>query len=286
MTTRTFRDTKQDLSRIGRQAKHATSNPWVESVERLGYLVRGLLYFIIGVLALQLALGAGGATADQTGAIAMIGSQPMGKALLIVTTVGLAGYSFWGFVRAFGDPLRRGTSLKGIVERIGFLISGLSYGILVIPTADFVLNRPVGGASAGKPADLTAQLLSQPNGRWLVFAFALFWGAAAVGQFYSAYTAHFARDFQTSTMSKEEFKLSKEIGRLGYAARGVVFGLSGWFIFESALTLDPRRAVGFDGVLLKLAQAPYGPLVLAVVAFGLVAFGVFSALCAKWIKVD
>ncbi len=284
MATITTRPAKQNAKQIAHKAKRAASNPWVEQFERFGYLVRGLIYFIIGTLAVQLAMGAGGATTDQTGAIAVIGAQPMGKILLLLVVVGLAGYSLWGFVRAIFDPLGRGTKMKGIVERIGFLVSAVSYGALVIPTIQYLMNQP-SGQSKGNPADLSAQLFAQPYGRWLVIGFGIFWTVAAAGQFYSAYTAHFIQDFRTSTMSVAEFKWASRIGRFGFAARGVVFGLIGFFVIQSGLTMDPRKAQGFDGVLLKIAQAPYGTLLLALVAFGLVAFGVYSALCARWNKV-
>src|SRR4030081_3367335 len=104
--------TKQAGEAVVHEAKHAAMNPWFERLERLGFLVRGLLYIIIGLLALQLAVGAGGATATPTSAIALIGRQALGKLLLVIIVAGLAGYSLWGFVRAILDPLGRGTSAK------------------------------------------------------------------------------------------------------------------------------------------------------------------------------
>jgi hypothetical protein len=284
MATIAAKPLKRNAKQVAHKAKRATSNEWVERLERFGYLVRGLIYFIIGALAAQLAIGAGGATTDQTGAIAFIGNQPLGKALLVLVAVGLTGYSLWGFVRAVFDPLGRGTAMKGILERIGFFVSGLSYGALVIPTVQFVINRP-GAQPTGNPAGLSAQLFAKPFGPWLVVGFGLFWIVAAAGQFYSAYTAHFAKDFDTNTMRVAKFKWARRIGRFGFAARGVVFGLIGLFVLQAGLTMDPHKAQSFDAVLLKIAQAPYGPILLAVVAFGLVAFGVYSALCASWNKV-
>lgn len=284
MATVTARPVKQEAKQVAHKAKRAASNPWVERLERFGYLARGLIYIIIGVLAVQLAIGAGGATTDQTGAIAVIGAQPLGKVLLVLVALGLAGYSLWGFVRAIFDPLGRGTEMKGIVERIGFVVSGVSYGILCIQAVAYLTNKP-SAQSSGNPADLSARLFAQPNGQLLVIVFGLFWIVSAAGQLYIAYTAHFVRDFNANRMSVAEFKWAEVIGRFGYAARGVVFGLIGFFVVQSGLTLDPHKAKGFDGVLLKIAQAPNGTLLLALVAIGLVAFGVYSALCARWNKV-
>lgn len=282
MTTSTARPVKQAAKQVANEAQQP--NKWVEWLERFGFVVRGAIYFVMGIMALQLAIGAGGATTNPTGAIALIGAQPQGKLLLALVAIGLTGYSFWGFVRAIWDPLGRGNGMKGLVERVGFLISGVSYGALVIPTVQYLTNKP-GGQASGNPTDLAARLFAQPNGKWLVIAFGAFWLIAAIGQFYGAYSAHFAVDFKTGTMSAQEYTWAKRIGRIGFAARGVVFGIVGIFIVQSGLTLDPHKAVNFDGALLKLAQGPNGNLLLALVAVGLVAFGVYSALGARWNKV-
>lgn len=125
--------TKSKAKQTGRQLSHAAANPWVERLARFGYLMRGVVYATIGVLALQLALGTGGQATTQSGAIAMLGSQPFGKGLLILIVVGLASYSLWGFIRALFDPLHRGHDSKGMVARIGFAFNGLAYGLLIIP---------------------------------------------------------------------------------------------------------------------------------------------------------
>src|SRR5689334_16313035 len=140
--------TKQAGKAVVQEAKHAAMNPWFERLERFGFLVRGLIYIIVGVLALQLAAGAGGAATSPTSAIALIGRQPAGKLLLVLVIPGLAGYSLWGFVRAILDPLGRGTQAKGLVDRAGFFFSGLSYGLLIIPAVLTLLDKP-STASAG-----------------------------------------------------------------------------------------------------------------------------------------
>lgn len=259
------------------QVKHAAAKPWVERFERFGFAIRGLIYITIGALALQLALGTGGATTNPTSAIAMIGRLPLGKPLLVLIAVGLAGYSLWGLARAILDLLGRGSDLKGIIERLGFLISGLSYAALIIPTVLALMNKPSGRAS-GNPINL-------PAGHWLQVAFGLFWIVAAAGQAYAAYTAHFTKDLKTSTMSAEEIKAATWLGRIGFAARAAVFGLIGVFILQSAFAVGAQRARGFDGALAEIARAPYGALLLGAVAIGLILFGAFSGFSAKWNKI-
>jgi hypothetical protein len=275
---------KHEAKQTARDLKHATANPWVERLERFGYITRGLVYATIGVLALQLALGAGGAATSQTGAIARLGSQPFGQVLLLLIVVGLASYSLWGFIRAIFDPMRRGHDVKGRVERIGFVFSGISYGLLVIPTLQFLMNQ--GGRQQGSnSADISVQLFKLPFGPWLVAGFGLLWIGLGLVQLYTAYKRAFMQDFQVNHMSAPERAWATRLGQMGHAARGIVFAVIGVLILEAARAHNPSQAQGFDSALLKLAQAPYGALLLGGVALGLIAFGVYSALSARWIKV-
>lgn len=171
-TTRTAKRKGQE--KIGDQIKGATKHPWVEWLTRFGYVARGILVAAIGFVALQVALGHGGQPTDQTGALAAIAHEPYGRVLLSAIVVGLVGFSLWGFIRAIFDPLRRGDDTSGIIERIGFAISGISYGALVYPAVQLIIG------SVGQPKsqtqttqDVTAQLLAQPFGPWLVGAVGL-----------------------------------------------------------------------------------------------------------------
>ena len=270
-------------NKIEEKGRRTAKTPWVEGLARLGYIARGVLYATVGLLALGVALGVGGAPTDKEGAITTIGAQPAGKILLIVIAVGLAGYALWGVIRALLDPLGRGTDPKGLGQRAGYLVSGLSYGGLVLPTVRVLLGS--GGDDGNQVQEGTATLLAAPFGPWLV---GLIGGIAMIGglgQFYEAYSAKFKKEFKTHQMREVELTWATRIGRFGYAARGVVFVLVGFFLVQAARNVDPQHAKGLDGALQTLAQQPYGPWLLGAVALGLVAFGIYSILCARWIQV-
>jgi len=281
MTSTTSKSAQQAGKAVLAEAKHNAASPWVQWLERFGFLTRGVIYIVIGLLALQLAIGAGGATENPTSAIALIGRQPFGKLLLALVAVGLAGYALWGFVRAILDPLGRGTDAKGLIDRAGFLFSGISYAGLSIATVLALLNKPSGSAR-GSTTGVPATLMTGPWAKWLVIAFGLFWIGAGIGQLAVAYTAHFMRDLKAGTMSVQEVKTATWLGKLGYAARGIVFVLIGLIILQTDFAVGAKQAQGFDGALAALAHAPYGGILLGAVAIGLVLFGVYSALCAKW----
>lgn len=270
-------------TKAAQQTRQAVNTPVVEGLARGGYIARGAIYALIGLLAAQLAFSSGGEITDQHGALQILGAQPFGKILLIVVAIGLVGYAMWGVIRAALDPLGRGSDARGLIERAGFLLSAISYGALAVVA--FNAATGVGNASgAGKPQDLSAELLSKPFGPWLVGILGLFWIGAGIGQLYTAWKADFKQDLKSDLPANEK-TWSERLGRAGYAARGIVFLLIGWFTIQAALTVNPNQAVGLDGALLKLAHQPYGMFLLGIVALGLLAFGIYSMLCARWMRV-
>ncbi|MEP7198595.1 MAG: DUF1206 domain-containing protein [Chloroflexota bacterium] len=289
MANTNARPTQKNVKKdVGAKAEEATRNPWMKALTRYGYFARGILFATIGFLALQVARGEPGAITDQNGALATIAAQPFGKILLIVIVAGLIGFSLWGFIRAIFDPLERGADKQGILERIGFVISGISYGGLVWPFVQLIL-----GASSAAPKsqtqttqDITAQILAQPFGPWLIGLVGLLVIGWSLSQVYIAYTAKFQKDFEAAKMNATERKWMVALGRIGIGARGLVFALIGFFLIQAALRADPKQAVGLDGALLKIAQQPEGQLLLIAAAAGLIVFGIYSMLSARWLKVS
>lgn len=286
----TIDDVKDSADAVGEKkdeakevAEEAASNRWVVWIMRFGYIIRGILYIVVGLLSVQLALGLGGRTADKDTAISAIARQPFGQALLVLVAVGLVGYSLWGFTRAILDPLGKGTSPGGIARRIGYVVSGLSYGALLIPTIQHLAGAVRGESNGTK--DVTAWLLAQPFGPWLVIMAGLIAIGGGMGQMYEAFKAGFKKDFKTREMTQEEMDWAVRAGRLGHAARGVVFGLTGFFLVQAGLHTNASEAKDLDGVLASILDQRYGPWLLGVVALGLISFGIFSMLAARWMQV-
>lgn len=264
--------------------KRAAANPALEFLERLGYVVRGLLYGTMGVLALRIALGKpDGRATDLSGSLVFLIGNPFGKWVLLVAIVGLAAYAVWGLVRAIFDPLHRGSDPSGYMERLGFVSSALSYGAIVI----FGLNILVGSGSASG-GDSTqksiASVLSHPIGGGVTAIIGLVAIGVGIGQFVEAYRAAFQRDLKGAEMSEGERKIVIALGRYGMFARGVTFTIIGWFLVQAGMQHDPSKAQGFGGAFLFLMSQPYGPLLLGIVALGFVALGLHSLACARWVR--
>jgi hypothetical protein len=261
-------------------ALDAAGNPWVERFMRFGYIVRGVLYLVIGLIALRLAFGIRGDAMSQTGAIVMIGHQPFGIILLVSVCVGLAGYSLWGAICAALDPLHEGHSLGGLVHRAGFAASAIAYAGLLIVTIRFIMgSHPHGTTSYA----WITQLLAKPYGAWLIgiIGLATIVGAV-VGEIVPGMRGSFRTDLDLARRSRSEHRWAMRLGRIGIIARGIVFTIIGIYLVAAAFHANPHHQTGTDGALLGLARQPFGLALLAGAGLGLITFGVFSMMCARW----
>jgi hypothetical protein len=283
MSTKTrLTGTADNLRHEGTQvAREAAASPLMETLMRLGYIVRGLVYGMIGVLAVQVAMNRGGTLTDTQGAIVALGNTPLGTALLYAILVGLIGYGLWGLIRAIFDPLHKGHDMKGIAERIGFAVSGISYGLLAVATYGLITgaaDAAHNGAQTSQAQQTTASIMSKSWGPIAVGAVGILVIGIGLLQVIQGLGPNFKQQFQVYALSGEQQKWINRLGRFGTAARGVVFAMIGVFLFLAAYRHDPSQAQGIDGVLATLLQQPSGPWLLGIVALGLIAFGIYSAV--------
>lgn len=274
-------DFKQEGKKI---AKDAAFNPWVERLTKLGYAVKGFLYVAIGFIAIASALGKNRAPADQLGAISTFARLPGAQPLLWLVLIGLISYALWGVIRAVFDPLRKGTDLKGLLSRGGYLISAATYASFALPTYDLIRGARHATSSSGSTVKLVSQIMSMPMGRWLVVAVGVAAVIAGLYQIYSAIRMDYDEVFKAYQLSPQQLKVARQLGRYGTIARGIVFALVGFFIFLAGYQANPGRAQGINGALKYLGHQPYGPWLLLIVALGLVAFGLYSFMNAAWFK--
>ena len=186
-------------------------------------------------------------------------------------------------LRAVFDPERRGHKASAVVVRIGYAIAGLSYGGLALEALHLALGSgSVGQSSDASTQDWTARLLNAPFGPPLVASVGTIMLAVAATEFIGAYTANFGKDLSLEGLDPEARRWVIRIGRMGLAARGVVFALIGLFLVQASRHNDAGEAVGLGGALQKLTEQPHGDLLLGVVAVGLFMYGLFSFIEARY----
>ena len=269
---------------VKRAGKKAAFSPVMEALTLVGYGVRGLIYIMMGILALSFTLGKGGAPVDAKGAIAAIGQSPVGMVLLWVVLIGLVSYALWGVIRAVFDPLQKGHDAKGLISRAGFLFSAAGYAILVPSTFSLVAGSGSSSQSGANTQQTMSSIMSRPWGPYLIGFIGLAVIAVGLYQIYLGFDAKFDRQYQTYAMTAVEVKVATQLGRFGTAARGFVFGLVGILVCTAAFQSNPSQPVGFDAALTSLMHQPYGVVLLGIVAVGLMAFGLYSMLSAVWFR--
>jgi len=265
------------------QTQAEQGSGWYAVLARTGLVAKGISYGLVGVLAIGVAVDAGGRATSRQGALQSLAGESWGKVVLALLAAGFAAYTAWRLVQVFAE---RGDADDGALKtwgkRAGYAGRAVVYGALTWSTLLLLFGSGEEGKSqTEKTQEHTDWALSWPAGRWIV-ALA---GAVVVGvgawNVYRALTAKF-EDKWRGGMSATARRWGRRAGVAGHIARGAVFGLIGVFVVKAALDYDPKEAIGLDGALQKLARADYGPWLLGATAAGFVAYGVYCLVDARY----
>jgi hypothetical protein len=272
------------LARGRAGARRAANGSVVEGAARAGFAARGVIYLLVGMLALQIAFGDGGHQADRGGALAELSGKPFGAVLLWALGVGLVGMALWRLSEAlFGSIGPDGRSAKKRLMAAGRCVF---YAFVAYSVLSFAAHRGDGGGSSDRQSrDVTARLMEAPAGQWLVGAAGITIVAVGVGIGVRAVRRKYHDKMKLGQMSPRTRRLVDVAGVAGGAARGLVFAAAGAFAVRAAVDYEPDRAKGLDDTLRSFADTPLGPWLLVCVAAGLVLFGVFSFAMARWRRV-
>ena len=256
----------------GRAAREVHGSGAVDALARLGLASRGLVWLVVGLLAVSVLRG-GQARTDQAGALREIADRPLGEVLLVVLVVGFLGYALWqGLSAAVGHRHAAGGSR--LTERA----ESAGRAVVYVALAVSVVRLLAGGQRSGGDAtpSLTARLMEQPGGRWLVGLVGLAVVAAGVVFVVRALKGEHAKKIESWKVPDGRGRLALRLGTVGLVGRGLVLGLIGSFLVGAAVQADPREARGLDAALQTLAQQSHGKAMLGVAAVGLLAYALWS----------
>jgi hypothetical protein len=253
----------------------------LEWLARLGFSAKGVLYGVVGLLAFLAAIGEGGRITDSDGALRAIVSQPFGRTMLLIVAVGLFGYAAWRTLEGIVDSEGRGHEPKDIAVRGSYVARGLLHGFLGWKVLQFYRGVSVAGTSEEA---LVAETFTWPLGEWVVILIGLGLLGFAVYQLFRAATTKLGRQFDIDSLRRDVGEWAVHVCRTGIAARGIVFGVVAWFLIQAGMTGRASKTADSADAIRIVADwpEPFGSWLLAGVGAGLLAYGVFQALNAKY----
>ncbi|WP_320785218.1 DUF1206 domain-containing protein [Streptomyces sp. CRN 30] len=255
-----------------------------EGAARAGLTARGVIYLLVGLLALQIAFGDGDRQADRGGALAEMAEQPFGSVLLWALGIGVVGMAVWRLSETvFGAAGADGRSWR---KRLTAAARCVFYTVVAYSVLSFAAGSGGGSNSSDEQSrDVTAKALGWPGGQWLVAAAGA--GVVAAGLWIGvrAVLRKYHKHLRLGQMSRSTRRTVDITGVAGGAARGLVFAVAGIFAIRAAIAYEPDEAKGLDDTIRSFAEAPMGQALLTAVAAGLLLFGVFSFAMARWRKV-
>ena len=273
-TTRTRRRRSRPTA-AGRPA----GNGALALLGRAGFLARGIMYVVIGWIALQIAFGHTRQQADRTGALHALSSTPFGEVALWILVIGFFGMALWRLAEAAWPP---SAEARKATKRVAAAAKGVLYAVLGYGVLKYAIGLGAPQSSDKQSVDLTATLMHEPGGQALAVIAGLILIGAGLYLGWQAWREEFMKDMQLGGLSPRARRVVEWLGRIGGIARGVIFIVAGVFLIVAGVRSQPGQAKGVDSSLRELAATPAGPWLLALVAVGLIMFGLFSCCEARW----
>jgi hypothetical protein len=262
------------------RAKRASGSPTARLLARAGLTARGVIYILIGLVAVLVALGHSTREADQQGALQLLADKPYGLVALWLLGIGFAAYALWRLSEAAfgvtGDGNGAGPRLKSLARAVIYaFFASLAFKVI----------SGTGHSESRQQQDITAKVMHHAGGRWLVGIVGLIVVICGLVLVSEGLRRKFMKYLNTGQMSTRTRKVVKWLGTIGTAARGLVFAIAGALVIDAAVTHKASKSGGLDKALLTLRDQPFGKVLLFLAALGLIIFGIYGLCEARWHKV-
>ena len=265
-------------------ARQAGESDGLELLARVGLIAYGVVHLLVAWLALQLAWGGGGESADQSGAMRTLAESPLGKPLLWVVAIGLIALAVWQAAEVLrwrsGWSASGKTRTKALRKSGNALVKAVIYATLAVLAIRFATGG--GKSSSSSQQETTAGVFAWPAGQWLVGAAGLVLIGVGAWHVRKGLNKHFMKQIDTSKASASATRLVTRLGQVGFPGKGIALAGVGALLIWAAVTFDPSKARGLDGALHEILGLPFGRILLTLVALGIAAFGAFCLVRARY----
>ena len=257
---------------------------WIAGYARFGYGAKGIIYGGTGLLALLEAFDlTSGDVTGSTGVLKAIALQPLGRTLVTIIAISLMGYVVWRFIQAVWDPEHSGKEFSDAVRRIGYACSGLVYASIAYSVVEILTGQSTEGKGA---EDWAYEIMVQPMGRGLIGAIGLLFFCIGCYYFYRAIKAEFRKRLKQHQMSDAAKTWASIAGRVGIAARGVVYVLIGIYGVGAAWRFDAEMIKTTEEALALFNNNPTDEWILATLGIGFIAYGIHMGFQAAYRSID
>lgn len=251
----------------------------IKRVAQTGLIAKGIVYILLGLLAFMAAFelgGKGNNDATRTGALQFVKELPAGKALLLTVAVGLFCYVIWRVIEVF----RTDTEKNGWSKRLRYFFSGLTYLAFAITAI-----RIGGGEKAGngdQNQTFAIELMSKPFGQLLVGLCGLILAAVGAWQIYYGLSEKYRKHVQKLSLRSSHASLLLRAGKVGYISRGIVWLVISFMFLRAAVHAVASEAGDTAKAFRFIESSPFGSPLLGLLGLGLIAYGVFSFIRARY----
>jgi hypothetical protein len=267
-------------TRAGARARQASDSQAAHVLARAGLTARGIIYILMGIVAILVAAGQGGHEADQQGALQLLAQQPYGVVALWLMALGFAAYALWRLSEAAFGVTGEG---NGAGPRLKSLGRAIIYAFFAVLTFKVIAGSA--GSEARKQEDLTATVMQNTPGRVLVGLVGAAVVVAGLALAWQGWKRSFMKQLRLTGLSRQTRRTVELLGVIGTMARGLIFALAGVLVIDAAITHNAAKSGGIDKALLTLRDQPFGEVLLIAAALGLLIFGVYGLCEARWREV-
>lgn len=264
--------------KLKRWSKQAINNYWVKQYIMLGYAAKGTVYLFIGILAIQAVIVPKRQASGTYQTLDFLTHQLLGKFFVCLLAIALIGYVLRRLFQTILTPGKPNPwNFKNILQRLGYIISGFSYAGVAYSALNLVFEL---GEADDTIEDLANQIFDRALGEWLILSGGIGVITIGLGYVYGAYTGSYISDFQSDDIHHRLEKWTTRIAKLGVAARGIAFVLTGFFLIEAAISGNSQLAGGLQNALRVIATRPMGWLWLSLIGLGMICYGLYMYVAA------